>query len=166
MLRPFALVSVLAVMLLASACGGFSRQKHRLYATEPDIVRDKKIVVGMREAAVRKRLGKATYQITRETEDGKKVSEWQYYTVTDAWYPPGNDDTGVFNEAGDGASTSQVSAQPRLDLYFYDGTLVGIGDHNKRTWTSTRAMREGAGIPDEVLREMREKFYGRSGGER
>ncbi len=138
----------LLLVLVCSACSTRGiQERHRLYLTEPDLVRDKRIDIGMTEDAVSKKLGKPTASMTN-TVNGKEISDWEYAIVTRPWTPRG-EDTGFYDTHG---TEVAVSAQPRIDLLFIDGTLVAIADYRNRTFNASPAALGDTISAEEVAR--------------
>ena len=91
------------VLLGLLGCGANLRQqqaKHRLYLTEPDLVRSSQLRLGMSYETVSERLGAPASRIQQRI-DNKEWSSWTYAVRTEAWQPPGDDDTGVWPSDSD-----------------------------------------------------------------
>lgn len=147
----------LFLLLALAGCQHDARhyqRKHRLYLTEPDLVREKKIRLGMSVESVSDHLGSPAFEFT-ERRHGKNWSSWTYVTRAEAWSPPGDDDTGAWPT--DSTLDPPVVSRPRLHLTFLNGRLVAIDDPVYNTYQVSGEM---GPLDQDAINRLRQKLYG------
>ena len=146
-----------AILLLCAGCAGTeipgSRRHAPLFDSDVDLVRKHKIQCGDTAADVERKLGAPAYRVTTE-EAGGEVADWEYQRVREVWRPTDGEDSGI-DPPPDGA---ELAVTPQVNLLFYNGVLVAIADHRRRTFTSTREARGSGEIPAEVIEDARRKW--------